>query len=163
LIANKRSSTVFGLIFAILFYAMLIAFAWFSPLLSREARPYHNESFPSFVQSAPAHVIREIFEGDVYPNQRDTFGTPPIFMVGEADKLQALLECSTDPNLRDADRETKLSKVARYGDIKNLRVLLEAGVEIETKIPDFGRDWIAMVSAYKTGHSEIVNILAGFD
>jgi hypothetical protein len=33
LIANKRSSAVFGLIFAILFSAILIAFAWFSPPL----------------------------------------------------------------------------------------------------------------------------------
>ncbi len=160
LIANKRSSAVFGLIFAILFSAILIAFAWFSSPLSQEARPYRNESFPSLVQSAPAHVIREICEGDVDPNQLDTLGTPPIFLVREADKLQALLECGADPNLRNANGETKLSEVARYGDVESLRLLLAAGAEIETKIPEFGRDWTAIVSAYTAGHSEIVNILA---
>jgi hypothetical protein len=76
LIANKRSSAVFGLIFAILFSAILIAFAWFSSPLSPEAGSYRNESFPSLVQSALAYVIREMCQGDVDPNQRDTFGTP---------------------------------------------------------------------------------------
>ncbi|MCP4673966.1 MAG: ankyrin repeat domain-containing protein, partial [Deltaproteobacteria bacterium] len=75
--------------------------------------------------------------------------------------MQALLECGADPNLRNANGETKLSEVARYGDVESLRVLLETGVvKIETTIPAFGRDWTAMVSAYTAGRSEIVNILA---
>jgi hypothetical protein len=97
---------------------------------------------------------------DVDPNQRDSFGTPPIFMIRKADKLQALLDCGADPNLRDDDGETKLSEVARYGDVESLRALLDAGAEIETEILEFGRGWTAMVSAYTAGNSEIVNILA---
>lgn len=160
LIANKRSGAVFGLIFAILFSAILIAFAWVSPPLSPDARPYRNESFQSVVLSAPAHVIREMCQGDVNPNQR-ILGSPPIFCVREVDKLQALLDCGADPNLRDDNGDTKLSEAARYGDADSLRVLLEAGVEIEAEIPEFGRGWTAMVSAYTAGHSEIVDILAG--
>jgi len=161
LIANKRSNAVFGLLFAILMSAMLIAFAWFSsPPLSKDARPYRNESFRTVVLSAPAHVILEMCQGGVDPNERDTFGTPPIFMVREADKLQALLDCGADPNLRDADGETKLSEAARYGDVESLRALLEAGAELEAEIPEFGRGWTAMVSAYTAGRPEAVDFLA---
>jgi hypothetical protein len=38
---------------------------------------------------------------------------------------------------------------------------LETGVELEAEIPEFGRDWTAMVSAYTAGRSEIVDILSG--
>jgi hypothetical protein len=137
------------------------AFAWFSsPPLSKDARPYRDESFQFVAQSASADVIREICQGGVDPNERNTFGTPPIFMVREADKLQALLDCGADPNLHDADGETKLSEAARYGDVESLRALLKAGAEIEAEIPEFGRGWTAMVSAYTSGSSEAVDFLA---
>jgi hypothetical protein len=106
MIANKRFSAVFGLIFAIVFSAILIAFAWSFPPLSPDARPYRNEEFRSIVQSAPVHVILEMCQGDVDPNQQDSFGGPLIFLVREADKLQALLDCGADPNLRDDDGDT---------------------------------------------------------
>ena len=167
LIANKRSSAVFGLIFGLLASAMLLGFGVFSiqlspeklRKLSPEARPYRNESFQSVVQSAPAHVILEICQGYVDPNQRDTFGNPAIFWVRDADKLQALLDCGADPNLRDRDGDTKLSEAARYGDVESVRALLVAGAEIEAEIPELGRGWTAMVSAYTAGRSEVVKIL----
>jgi hypothetical protein len=161
LIANKRFSAVFGLIFAIVFSAILIAFAWSFPPLSPDARPYRNESFQSIVQSAPTHVILEMCQGDVDPNQPNTLGTPPIFWVRDADKLQALFDCGADPNVRDKNGDTKLNEAARYGDAASVRVLLEAGADIEAEIPESGRGWTAMVSAYTTNHPEIVDILAG--
>jgi hypothetical protein len=161
LIADKRSSAVFGLIFAIVFSAILFAFAWSQRPLSPDARPYRNAEFRSIVQSAPVHVMLEMCQGDVDPNQQDSFGGPLIFLVRDADKLQALLDCGADPDLRDDDGDTKLNEAARYGDAASVRVLLDAGVDIEAEIPESGRGWTAMVSAYTANHPEIVDILAG--
>jgi hypothetical protein len=160
MIANKRSSAVFGLFFAVLMSAMLIAFVWASAR-SGDADPLQGESLPAFLQSASADEIREVCQsGSVDVNQLDAFGSPPIFLVREADKLQALLDCGADPNLRDGDGETKLSKVSRYGDAASVRVLLATGAEIDAEMPELGRGWTAMVSAYTAGHDEVAAILA---
>ncbi len=106
-------------------------------------------------------MILEICQGYVDPNQPDTFGTPPIFWVRDAAKLQALLDCGADPNVRDRNGGTKLSEAAHYGDAASVRALLEAGAEVAMEIPEKGRGWTAMVSAYTTERSEIVDILAG--
>jgi len=160
LIANKRSSAVFGLFFAVLMSAMLNAFVWVSPPPD-QADPLKGEPFDSFLQSASADEIRELCRGgSVDVNQLDPFGNPPIFLVRESDKLQALLDCGADPNLRDGDGETKLSEVSRYGDVESVRALLAAGAEVDAEMPELGRGWTAMVSAYTAGRDEVVTVLA---
>jgi len=160
LVASKRSSAVFGLFFAVLMSAILIGFVWASPP-PEEADPLKGETFQSFLQSASADDIREMCQGGkVDVNQLDPFGNPPIFLVREADKLQALLDCGADPNLRDGDGKTKLSEVSRYGDVQSARALLAAGAEVNAEIPHLSRGWTAMVSAYTAGRAEVVAVLA---
>ena len=160
MIANKRFSAVFGLLFAVFISVLLIAFVWVSPP-PHKVDPLKGETLHSFLQSASADRIRNVCQGDkVDMNQLDPFGNPPIFLVREADKLQALLDCGADPNLRDGNGETKLSEVSRYGDVESVRILLAADAEVDAEIPTLGRGWTAMVSAYTAGHSEVLAILS---
>ena len=66
--------------------------------------------------------------------------------------IQALIEKGADVDRRDKDERTALMKAAQSGHTKIVRVLLEAGADLESKNK-------ALMFAVMGGHKEIVKVL----
>jgi len=160
LVGKKLLRALIVLLLCLPATVLLLKFAFGKPQLSEAARPYRHEPFKVVVESAPPEAILEICRRNGHPDQADSFGTPPLFWTRDAEKLQALLDCGADPNQRNREGDTRLSQAAAEGDVASVRILLQAGADLEAELPGKGRGWTAMVSAYTEGRSEVVELLA---